>query len=86
MYGPKYVGAIHGRFLLAATVSTIVGPGLLLRLRSLAEADALKGKIHWPRAVEEEIKRLLGFLELEPPSRRCFFSGIHTNTLEPFLL
>ncbi len=44
LYGPKYVGAIHGRFLLAATVSTIVGPGLLLTLRKMAEADALKGR------------------------------------------
>jgi len=41
LYGPKYVGAIHGRFLLAATVSTIVGPGLLLNLRKLAETDAI---------------------------------------------
>merc|ERR1719315_436485 len=37
LYGPKYVGAIHGRFLLAATVSTILGPGLLLNLRKMAE-------------------------------------------------
>ena len=43
LYGPKYVGAIHGRFLLAATVSTIVGPGLLLNLRKMAESDAIKG-------------------------------------------
>jgi len=42
LYGPKYVGAIHGRFLLSATVSTIVGPGLLLNLRKMAEADAIK--------------------------------------------
>jgi len=42
LYGPKYVGAIHGRFLLAATVSTIVGPGLLLNLMKMAETDALK--------------------------------------------
>jgi len=35
------VGAIHGRFLLSATVSTIVGPGLLLNLRKIAEADAM---------------------------------------------
>merc|ERR1719495_322762 len=42
LYGPKYVGAIHGRFLLTATVSTIVGPGLLLNLRRIAEADAMK--------------------------------------------
>jgi len=41
LYGPKYVGAIHGRFLLSATVSTIVGPGLLLNLRKIAEADAM---------------------------------------------
>jgi len=41
LYGPKYVGAIHGRFLLAATVSTIMGPGLLLNLRKMAESDAL---------------------------------------------
>jgi len=41
LYGPKYVGAIHGRFLLAATVSTIVGPGLLLNLRKMAESDAI---------------------------------------------
>jgi len=40
LYGPKYVGAIHGRFLLAATVSTIVGPGILLTLRKLAESEA----------------------------------------------
>ncbi|XP_023327563.1 uncharacterized protein LOC111700759 [Eurytemora carolleeae] len=42
LYGPKYVGAIHGRFLLAATVSTIMGPGLLLNLRKMAESDAIK--------------------------------------------
>ena len=41
LYGPKYVGPIHGRFLLAATASTIVGPGLLLNLRKMAETQAL---------------------------------------------
>merc|ERR1712156_1190019 len=42
LYGPKYVQAIHGRFLLAATVSTIVGPSLLLNLRKMAEASAIQ--------------------------------------------
>ena len=42
LYGPKYVDAIHGRFLLAATISTILGPGLLLNLRKMAETDALR--------------------------------------------
>merc|ERR1719270_3381696 len=39
--GPKYVGAIHGRFLLAASLSTVLGPGLLLNLRQAAETKAL---------------------------------------------
>ena len=41
LYGPKYVQAIHGRFLLAATLSTIIGPTLLLQLRSAAEMSAI---------------------------------------------
>ena len=43
LYGPKYVQAIHGRFLLAATFSTIAGPMLLLNLRKLAESSAIQG-------------------------------------------
>merc|ERR1719308_439973 len=41
LYGPKYFGPIHGRFLLAATASTIIGPGLLLNLRKVAETQAI---------------------------------------------
>ena len=37
LYGQKYVGAIHSRFLLAASVSSLSGPALLLNLRSSAE-------------------------------------------------
>ena len=33
--------AIHGRFLVSATVSTIVGPMLLLNLRKMAESSAI---------------------------------------------
>jgi hypothetical protein len=43
LYGPKYVQAIHGRFLLAATLSTILGPSLLLTLRKSAESSAIQG-------------------------------------------
>ena len=43
LYGPKYVQAIHGRFLLSATLSTILGPTLLLNLRKLAENSAIQG-------------------------------------------
>merc|ERR1711963_372378 len=42
LYGPKYVQAIHGRFLVAASVSTIVGPTILLNLRKMAEASAIQ--------------------------------------------
>ena len=42
LYGPKYVQVIHGRFLLAATLSTILGPSLLLTLRKSAESSAIQ--------------------------------------------
>ena len=41
LYGPKYVGPIHGRFLLAAAVSTTLGPALILNIRKMAETRAL---------------------------------------------
>ena len=41
LYGPKYVGPIHGRFLLAAAVSTTLGPALILNIRKMAESQAL---------------------------------------------
>jgi len=41
LYGPKYVGAIHGRFLMSATISAFVGPGLLLNLKKIAETNAI---------------------------------------------
>ena len=44
LYGPKYVQAIHGRFLLAATASTMIGPTLLLNLRKMSENAAIQGK------------------------------------------
>jgi MFS family permease len=44
LYGPKNVQAIHGRFLLAATLSTIAGPTLLLKLRSSSEFTAMQGQ------------------------------------------
>lgn len=37
LYGQKYVGAIHSRFFMAATLSSLAGPALLLNLRSSAE-------------------------------------------------
>ncbi len=43
LFGPKYVQAIHGRFLLAATISTVLGPTLLLRLRRASERSAIQG-------------------------------------------
>merc|ERR1712168_1096668 len=41
LYGSKYVGAIHGRFLTFAAVATVLGPTLLLNLKNLAENKAI---------------------------------------------
>jgi len=41
LFGAKYVGPIHSRFLLAATLSSLAGPALLLNLRSAAENKAI---------------------------------------------
>jgi len=41
LYGAKYVGAIHGRFLTFAACATVLGPSLLLNLRKMAENDAI---------------------------------------------
>eukprot|EP00088_Acartia_fossae_P038604 TRINITY_DN40040_c0_g1_i6.p1 TRINITY_DN40040_c0_g1~~TRINITY_DN40040_c0_g1_i6.p1 ORF type:complete len:518 (+),score=109.22 TRINITY_DN40040_c0_g1_i6:75-1556(+) len=42
LYGSKYIGAIHGRFLIFASVATILGPSLLLNLRRGAESQAMQ--------------------------------------------
>ncbi len=44
LWGPKYVQAIHGRFLVAPGVATIIGPALLLNLRKGAENNAMQGR------------------------------------------
>jgi len=41
LYGAKYVGAIHGRFLTFAACATVLGPTLLLNLRKMAENEAI---------------------------------------------
>ena len=49
LYGSKYVGPIHGKFLLAAASSSLSGPPLLLALRKRSEMNAINdllGKIN----------------------------------------
>merc|ERR1719228_3129055 len=41
LYGAKYVGAIHGRFLTFAACATVLGPTLLLNLKKIAETNAI---------------------------------------------
>lgn len=41
LYGSKYIGAIHGRFLTFAAAATIAGPSLLLNLGKMAESKAI---------------------------------------------
>jgi len=41
LYGSKYVGAIHGKFLPFSTIRGIAGPAILLNLRNREEANAI---------------------------------------------
>jgi len=41
LYGAKYIGAIHGRFLTFAAAATVLGPTLLLNLKKMAETEAI---------------------------------------------
>merc|ERR1719288_152991 len=42
LYGSKYVGAIHGKFLPFNTIRGIIGPAILLHLRSIEEAKSIE--------------------------------------------
>jgi MFS family permease len=42
LFGAKYVGAIHGRFLLASTAAALAGPSILLTLRSRSQVGAMQ--------------------------------------------
>ena len=41
LFGAKYVGPIHGRFLLASSAAALSGPSLLLALRKRSEMNAI---------------------------------------------
>lgn len=42
LFGPKYVGANHGRMLLASTGAALAGPSILLNLRSYSETASIR--------------------------------------------
>merc|ERR1719369_156932 len=42
LYGPKYVGAIHGKFLPFSTLRGIAGPAILLHFRNKEESKAIE--------------------------------------------
>lgn len=41
IFGTKFVGAIHGRMLFYSSLASIAGPYLLMKLRSIAEKNAI---------------------------------------------
>ena len=61
LYGPRYVGPIHGRMLLATTAATVLGPGLLLSLRHQAHTSALAQLLSTvdPAAFSAKVKRYM---------------------------
>ena len=55
LYGPKYLGAIHARFLPFSTVRGIAGPWLILGLRGREERQAAQDLL--ARADPEAFRR-----------------------------
>ena len=43
LFGAKYVGANHGRMLLASSMAAILGPSMILTLRNIGERSAING-------------------------------------------
>jgi hypothetical protein len=58
LFGSKYVGPIHGKFLLAASASSLSGPPLLLYLRMKSELAAINDLIS--KITPEKFKEFFG--------------------------
>jgi hypothetical protein len=58
LYGPKYIGPIHSRFLPFSTVRGIAGPWLILGLRGREEREAAADLL--ARADPEAFRRIFG--------------------------
>lgn len=58
LYGPKYVGPIHGRFLLSSSAASLTGPPLLFYLRKKSEMSAINDLIS--KMTPEKFKEVFG--------------------------
>ena len=58
LFGSKYVGPIHGRFLLASSVAALSGPSILLNLRNRAEVTAIQDLL--AKCDAEKFRNLFG--------------------------
>ena len=58
LYGPKYIGPIHSRFLPFSTVRGIAGPWLILGLRAQEEREAARHLLN--RVDPEAFRRIFG--------------------------
>lgn len=45
MFGPKYIGAIHGKMLLGSTAAALIGPNMFVYMRSMDEKKAIESLI-----------------------------------------
>jgi hypothetical protein len=69
LYGPKYLGAIHARFLPFSTLRGIAGPWLILGLRSREEAAAARQLLE---RADPEAFRCIFFMLLNTASTMFF--------------
>ena len=58
LFGAKYVGPIHGKFLLASSAAALSGPSLLLALRKRSETNALQDLLE--KVNPEKFKEFFG--------------------------
>jgi hypothetical protein len=58
LFGAKYVGPIHGKFLLASSAAALSGPALILALRKRSEMNAIRDLLE--KVSPEKFKEIFG--------------------------
>lgn len=73
--GPKYVGPIHGRVLLASSAAALAGPSILLSLRSKSETAAIQDLVakvdpaRFQQAFSAGVEETQALIEVTTPPR-----------------
>lgn len=89
LFGSKYVGAIHGRFLLASSAASLAGPTILLMLRKYAEENAINDLLSkcdpakFKACFGEEIDKSQALIEAKTVTINKLMSILPVGTQDP---